>query len=43
MDLYRDFDALPGHCIDDDASSAADVAAHILDGLRRGAYRLSAT
>jgi hypothetical protein len=43
MDLYRDFDAAPGHCVVDDASSAADVATRILDGLGRGAYRLSTT
>lgn len=43
VDLYRDFDALPDHCIADDASSAAEIAARILDGLGRGAYRLSAT
>jgi hypothetical protein len=42
VDLYRDFDALPGHGIGDDAASAAEIAARILDGLTRGAFRLSA-
>jgi hypothetical protein len=40
-DLYRDFDALPGHCITDDTAGADAIAARILDGLKGGAYRLS--